>query len=461
MNQQLTALDRNKTKENEEALRFFTETIEVSRILPMSFYEAGASFCKDEYFYWQNANQTMTLVGIGHAYVLQSEGEENRFRSISMQWETLCNALVKEETDVNPILFGGFSFDPKNGKPSEWNTFPSAFFVIPTFQFMIRDGKTTVSINLITSQKDASDQFEQLRQQLDRLIHTAQVNEFEPHRKPQVASIEERQKESYLEAVSTVTEKIKNKMAEKVVIARSIKMNFAEPVKGICALHHIATEQQESYHFGLQKDDSLFFGATPERLIEVKNGQAISACVAGSISRGKSAEEDRLLGTALLTDDKNLQEHDYVVQMISNVLEVYCDDVVMPKGPKLMKIRDIQHLFTPVEGMLKQGIDIFTLVESLHPTPALGGVPTSTAMDMIREYEQMNRGYYAAPIGWTDTEGNGEFAVALRSALLAGEKAYLYAGGGIVADSQAQAEYDETWVKFRPVMRALGGNLNG
>ena len=229
------------------------------------------------------------------------------------------------------------------------------------------------------------------------------------------------------------------------------------------SLHFIilSNEQQESYHFGLQKDGQLFFGATPERLIEISNGRAYSACVAGSIKRGKSAAEDRELGDELLEDSKNREEHQYVVNMISQVFKTFCTDIKISKVPKLMKVRDIQHLFTPVEGKVEQGTDIFSLVQALHPTPALGGVPTDISMEMIRSEENMDRGYYAAPIGWTDTAGNGEFAVAIRSALLDGDSAYLYAGGGIVADSEPDKEYDETWVKFRPVMRALGGKLNG
>ena len=125
-----------------------------------------------------------------------------------------------------------------------------------------------------------------------------------------------------------------------------------------------------------------------------------------------------------------------------------------------MKIRDIQHLYTPVEGHLKNGATILQLVKTLHPTPALGGVPRMKAMEVIRKYEPMNRGLYAAPIGWLDANGNGEFAVAIRSALLHQDKAYLYAGGGIVADSQPQSEYEETLVKFRPMIRALGGQLH-
>lgn len=132
----------------------------------------------------------------------------------------------------------------------------------------------------------------------------------------------------------------------------------------------------------------------------------------------------------------------------------------MPKRPKLLKIRDIQHLYTPVEGKLSPDATILQLVKLLHPTPALGGVPRQEAMAVIRQNEYMNRGLYAAPLGWIDAEGNGEFAVAIRSAALKDNKAYLYAGGGIVADSEPISEYEETLVKFRPMLRALGGQLH-
>ena len=461
MSRKITAPRELPIKDGVNDLRFFTETIEVGRISPLAFLEAGNTCYKDQHFYWQNADQTLTLVGIGHAYVLTSEGKEDRFSAISARWKELQAALIKEEKDRAPVLFGGFSFDPKSMKDSEWDGFPSAYFFVPSFQLTSEEGQTYISINLINTTGDAVDEFERLREERDRLIHIAQVNEFEPSLKPTVSSLVEIAKGQYIEAVEDVTKQIKNGNADKVVIARSVKMNFEKEVSSVAALHHISNEQQESYHFGLQKDGQLFFGATPERLIEISNGRAYSACVAGSIHRGKSAVEDRELGKELLTDNKNRAEHNYVVKMISEVFHDYCTDVSMPSEPKLMKIRDIQHLFTPIEGNIEQHTDIFSLVAALHPTPALGGVPTDRSMEIIREQEQMDRGYYAAPIGWTDTEGNGEFAVAIRSALLDGDQAYLYAGGGIVADSKAEKEYEETWVKFRPVLRALGGNLNG
>jgi len=148
------------------------------------------------------------------------------------------------------------------------------------------------------------------------------------------------------------------------------------------------------------------------------------------------------------------------VEMIKKVFMQYCEDVKVPTRPKLMKIRDIQHLYSPIEGSLKKNSSLFELVQALHPTPALGGEPRQDAIKIIRESEQMNRGYYAAPIGWINAEGDGEFAVGIRSALVENEHAYLYAGGGIVAESSSIEEFEETRVKFRPMLRTLGGNMN-
>ncbi len=441
--------------------RFFTETVEVGRISPLSFFEAGASQYKDKRFYWQNADKTLTLVGIGHAYILANGKTDGRFEDISDQWKQLCSILIKEEKDIDPVLFGGFSFDEDNRKVSEWDGFPSGYFVVPSFQLKIEEGKTLVSINMITNRKEAAADFERLREERDKLIHIAQVEEFDFANQNQIIATTERGKKQYLKAVENATDSIRKGKADKVVIARAIELQFEHDVNSVKALHAITNEQQESYQFGLQIGDSLFFGATPERLIEIKNGKAYSACVAGSIRRGKSAQEDRALGEELLGDRKNREEHQHVVSMISNIFHKYCSEVLIPKAPKLMKIRDIQHLYTSVEGTLGKENDIFSFVQALHPTPALGGVPTDVALEIIRQEEGMDRGYYAGPIGWTDASGNGEFAVAIRSALLMSDRAYLYAGGGIVADSVPELEYDETWVKFRPVLRALGGKLNG
>ncbi|QTD42669.1 isochorismate synthase MenF [Sporosarcina sp. Te-1] len=453
--------DQRQLASASNKMHFFTETIEIRGITPLSFFESGSADYKNKRFYWQNADRSMTLVGLGHAHIITSQDSSGRYREVSNEWKRLCSILVKEEKDRNPVLFGGFSYDPLHEKETVWSSHPSAFFVVPTFQLVIQDGVTSLSINMITDQEHAVSAFDQLREERDRLIHISQVHDFHLGEKPEIVSTVERDKERYLKAVSQVTKQIREGKAEKVVIARMMELGLREEVSATAVLHSITNEQQESYHFGLENQGTLFFGATPERLIEIKNGQAYSACVAGSIRRGDTAVEDRLLGDELMRDRKNREEHQYVVDMISTVFHRLSHEVSIPKTPRLMKIRDIQHLFTPVQGTVSSDTDIFGFIESLHPTPALGGVPTNVALEMIREEEGMDRGYYAAPIGWTDAGGNGEFAVAIRSALLSGNRAYLYAGGGIVADSDPNSEYAETWVKFRPVLRALGGNLNG
>lgn len=451
---------RNTTGQKKSSLQFYTETIEVARLSAHAFFEAGDDCYKGKRFFWQNKEKTFTLVGLGHAHIISNELEDTRYNDVAAKWKELCETSLREKVDVSPILFGGFSFDPKNKIPSEWNTFPSSFFAVSTFQLVIKNEKTFVSIHYITDEKESVHAFERLRQERDALIHSAQVKELKAHAKPPLVDREERLKEEYLNAVEEVTQKIRRDEVNKVVIGRSLKLTFGDTFSSSTALYNASMEQPESYLFGLEKDDKIFFGATPERLVSVENGFVQSACLAGSVKRGSTSTEDKALGDMLLSDAKNLGEHQFVVEMIRKVFHTYCEEVKMPSRPKLMKIRDIQHLFTPIEGKLKKGATLFEFIEALHPTPALGGEPRQEAVEIIRESEKMNRGYYAAPIGWINTEGDGEFAVGIRSALLENEHAYLYAGGGIVAESSSIEELEETRVKFRPMLRTLGGNIN-
>ncbi|WP_042474379.1 isochorismate synthase [Bacillus ndiopicus] len=438
---------------------FYMETIEVSRLSALAFFAAGEESYKGQRYFWQNREKTLTLVGLGHAHVIANNLSNMRFDKVEEQWKQLTKNIVTEE-ELQPILFGGFTFDPENKIAGEWIDFPESYFTVATFQLMIRNDKAYVSVHLITDGENAALQFEELRKQRDHLIHAAQVKEVKTYGKPQITSYSEPYKDAYLQSIDIVTAKIKAQEADKVVIARSLALQFEEAVSSPQILSHVVNEQPESYLFGVEHANMLFFGASPERLVKVENGRAYSSCVAGSIKRGATAEEDQALGNSLLQDNKNRGEHHYVVEMITETFEKNCTAVKVPKQPKLLKIRDIQHLYTPVEGQLVEGATILQLVKDLHPTPALGGVPRNDSMKIIRESEPMNRGLYAAPIGWLDADGNGEFAVAIRSAALLGNAAYLYAGGGIVADSEAQSEYEETLVKFRPMLRALGGAVH-
>lgn len=461
MNRKLstTTGDQIETEKKKSTLKFFTETIEVNRLSALAFFEAGEESFANQRYYWQNREKTFTLVGLGYAHTITSSSTEQRFDDVEQQWKKLTQHIVTNDKEIQPILFGGFTFDPENGVSGEWEGMPPAFFVVATYQLVMRNDHVYISTNYIAEQENPQI-LKELCKKRDELMHTAQVKALKTYEKPKVKNSFEPFKEEYLESIHQVTSLIRQKEADKVVIARSLALKFEEEVSSSNVLSQIILEQPESYLFGLEHNKKLFFGASPERLVKVENSYAYSSCVAGSVKRGKTAEEDEVLGQSLLNDAKNRSEHQYVVDMIGHTFKENCANYNIPSEPRLLKIRDIQHLYTPVEGHLKNDATILQLVKTLHPTPALGGVPRMKAMEVIRKYEPMNRGLYAAPIGWLDAKGNGEFAVAIRSALLHQEEAFLYAGGGIVADSEPQSEYEETLVKFRPMIRALGGQLH-
>lgn len=435
----------------------FTETIDCEGISAIAFFEAGEKLYKGQRFFWQNREKTRTIVGLGHALVLKAQGSD-RIEQIQQNWNHIKQRVVRENADLSPILFGGFSFDDQGIQSEDWKMFSSGFFVVPYFQLEIKNESSKISINCLSEQLDYTVRFDQLRKERDRLLHVAQVQERPLFEKAYVVEKTERNVPEYLHAVKSVKREIALGHVDKVVISRSIELDFEDHVSSGSALYYALQEQPESYTFVLENGTRTFIGATPERLIRKENGQVFSAGVAGSVRRGKDVGEDQRLGHALLTDEKNREEHTYVVSMIKEVVEPLCEELHMPSQPKILKIRDIQHLFTPIQGIAKSGSDMFSFVKALHPTPALGGTPRDEAVTLIRELEHMDRGYYAAPIGFVDAEDNGEFVVGIRSALLKGGTAVLYAGGGIVSESDPLAELEETNVKFRPMLRVLGGH---
>jgi isochorismate synthase len=193
-----------------------------------------------------------------------------------------------------------------------------------------------------------------------------------------------------------------------------------------------------------------FLGATPERLL-AKSGLTIETeAMAGSVEAGERKQ------AALLSSSKDLSEHVIVVREIVREIESLCARISFPESPAAHALRDVVHLYTPIHAELAQPCHVLELVERLHPTPAVGGVPRGAAVTWISEHEPNERGYYASPVGWFDEDGNGAFWVGLRSALLDGAHAHLYAGAGIVAGSDARQELAETELKLAALKSALG-----
>jgi isochorismate synthase len=189
-------------------------------------------------------------------------------------------------------------------------------------------------------------------------------------------------------------------------------------------------------------------------------GERVStAALAGSAPRGRSPEEDARIARALRESKKEQEEHAYVVREIAASLRPLCDELALPEAPRLLALDGIQHLETPVEARLRPALDprpvLFDLVERLHPTPAVCGTPRAAATAWLRRNEDLERGWYAGGVGFVDAEGGGEVGVALRSGVLDGSSARLFAGAGLVAASRPEAELAETRLKLRTLLSQL------
>jgi isochorismate synthase len=197
-------------------------------------------------------------------------------------------------------------------------------------------------------------------------------------------------------------------------------------------------------------------GASPERLAALRGRDLDTMAMAGSARRATDRATDDELAARLLASDKEREEHAVVVTMLRDALSPLVEAMRMPSQPTVERFRHVQHLVTPITGRLREDADILALVERLHPTPAVAGTPRDLALELIADEEPGDRGWYAGPLGWIDRHGDGEFIVALRSGLVEGDTATLFAGCGIMADSDPEREWDESSSKLMALGSALG-----
>ncbi len=258
--------------------------------------------------------------------------------------------------------------------------------------------------------------------------------------------------EEWMSVVAEAVRRISAGDLEKVVLARDLIATTDEPLDVRWPLHRLAAQYEMCWTFHV---DGLF-GATPEMLVRRERGLVTSRVLAGTIRRTGDDERDLALAATLARSSKDLEEHEYAVRSVADALEPHCSSMNVPEAPFVLHLPNVMHLATDVNGVVHDNATSLQLAESLHPSAAVGGTPTTDATRLIAEIEGMPRERYAGPVGWMDASGDGEWGIALRSAMVTESGVRLFAGCGIVASSDPEAELAESQAKFVPVRDALG-----
>ncbi len=263
--------------------------------------------------------------------------------------------------------------------------------------------------------------------------------------------------DAYVERVQRALASIRAGKLDKVVVARAVHVAARAPIDPVAWLVALRERFPSCTLFAVGEGDAVFLGASPERLVRVRGEVVETVALAGTAPRGASTAADRALGEALCDSRKNGDEHSIVVRHLQSALAECCDDLEVAAEPRLLKTRTVQHLCTELRARrrMHSPASLLELAARLHPTPAVGGAPRAAALEWLAEHETLERGWFAGPVGYLQSNGDGEFDVALRSALVRGRGATAWAGAGIVARSEPRAEFTETELKLRTVLGPL------
>jgi menaquinone-specific isochorismate synthase len=361
-------------------------------------------------------------------------------------------------------LFGGFAFREDFVPDQTWSAFHPAHFVLPHFQLVQRVGEGDQAWLTINALLPPGEEPTALRAKLHEALSTqaALLSQPLPPQPPAGPDAPPQiryplSQEAWREMIHHALADFRGGDLEKVVLARVCEVRRPRPLDVDAALAYLEQTYPDCFTFLFEpRAHHAFFGATPELLAGVQGTALASMGLAGSAPRGKTLAEDTANAAALLASAKDRHEHDLVVQTLRRRLAPLAASLDVPDAPEIMTLSNIHHLYTPVQATLAQPTGILPLVELLHPTPALGGAPREAALAFIQAHEGIPRGWYAAPLGWIDQRMDGAFTVAIRSGVVQRNRAWLYAGAGIVPGSDPEREWEETGWKFRPVLSALG-----
>ncbi len=393
--------------------------------------------CEIERFYWRDRGDEFVMAGLGVAdHICLSSVND------AVDYWALMQERLHPEFPQQRYL-GGIPFFDHMQSDELWGDLAQSYFVLPLIELGLSSRGMYLACNVWGEDEE---QFEKTKLKalanMDRVCWPEQSDDSVY----QLSCLDRQdfpKHHEWLQTIGLVLDEINRCDLQKVVMARRSSLICEQEIDAIRLLRQLSLTTQDCYQFCFQLNpQAAFIGVSPERLYQRKQRLIRSEALAGTRPRGATEAEDRLLSIELMSSHKDIQEHRFVIEQIMQDLEPLTESLRVNREVSLIKLHRGQHLFAGVKGLLKETVSDKQLVQVLHPTPALGGTPREKALQLIRDWEPFERGWYSGLVGWVARD-EVEFAVAIRSALVKGAKMHLFSGAGIVKGSSPEAEWNE------------------
>jgi salicylate biosynthesis isochorismate synthase/menaquinone-specific isochorismate synthase len=425
--------------------------VDVSAVVLASRGRDDRFFCLE-----QRDRGEFALATLGAAELVEAAGPR-RFADAAAACRALGHGAL---TDADgPRWVGGFAFAPDGGSSPEWSSLAPAQLVLPEVVLSRQDGAARMTLTaVVDGDKSADAAAVAVAERLaDRAasLRADPMPLLDPHPIERARVASAAPPEHFEAAVTRAVERINAGELSKVVLAREVRVHAPEVIDPAPIYDGLRTAFPSCYCYLVGTPELAFVGASPELLVRRDGARAQTVALAGTRRRSADPAVDRHLGEQLLSSPKDREEQAIVTRRIERTLGPVSVWVAAADEPVLVKVHNVQHLGTPIRAQLSEPIACVELAGRLHPTPAVGGEPEEKALPLIPALEGLDRGWYAGPVGWTDLAEDGEFCVALRCALLRGGVAHLYAGEGIVADSDPAQELEANEAKLQALLPLL------
>ena len=417
---------------------------------------------------WASPHQAVSFVAVGAVLEHRPSGAD-RFAESARWWGPIARSMVSQDADGRPVsndapaCLAGFALQPSPLRSDSWQPWGDAALCVPEVLLWTRNNRTSVVFTIDSNRHDVAEKTHELRTKLSGWLDGASPPDVEPATPDPIAQPHsDSDWTQWRDRVQSAQQRMADGTLTKVVLARAQSYSPADahtfdPLATALALRN---RQVDSTTFLIcRRDGRAFLGSSPEVLVRLQDKAVETVALAGTRRRGKG-RTDFALGEALMDSDKDRLEQQLVASAITDALASVTADLELSAAPELVRHPDVQHLRTAIRARLNGDATIFDLVQQLHPTPAVGGLPRDSALKWLGDNEHLDRGWYAGPVGWLTETGDGEFVVAIRSVLMEPNTASAFAGCGLVSGSDPADEWEESRVKLQTVRRGLATGLS-